>query len=151
MRLIDADELKKVIYGTDFDCGDYYYNTEIIRERVCEKIDNAPTVLFPLTVKLKDNVTDEDIEVLKRLMKDYKPQLVSLETETQSEWISVKERLPENEDFVLACDNLDMFVAWYSNNSMTEGWHSFDVSFDDSTPIIAWRPLPEPYKKGGTK
>lgn len=44
-------------------------------------IDNAPTVLFPLTVKIKDNVTDEDIETLKRLMADYKPQILNLETE----------------------------------------------------------------------
>ena len=28
-----------------------------------ELIDNAPTVLFPLTVKITDTVTDEDIEV----------------------------------------------------------------------------------------
>lgn len=44
-------------------------------------IDNAPTVLFPLTVEINDNVTDEDIETLKRLMTDYKPKVLNLETE----------------------------------------------------------------------
>lgn len=46
-----------------------------------EEIDNAPTALFPLTVKINGKVTDEDIENLKQLMKDYKPQFLNLETE----------------------------------------------------------------------
>ena len=49
--------------------------------QIMHDIDNAPTVLFPLTVKINDNVTDEDIETLKRLMADYKPQILNLETE----------------------------------------------------------------------
>ena len=47
--------------------------------QIMHDIDNAPTALFPLTVKINDNVTDEDIETLKRLMEDYKPQVVNIE------------------------------------------------------------------------
>lgn len=63
-------------------------------------------------------------------------------------WIPVSERLPDTNDNVLAYDGSDMFVAWYENNdSMEEGWHSFDIAFGELTPVIAWRPLPEPYKE----
>ena len=41
---ISREALKKVICDTDFDFGDYYDNTEIIRERACEIIDNTPTI-----------------------------------------------------------------------------------------------------------
>ena len=60
-------------------------------------------------------------------------------------WISVDDKLPEKNDFVLIYDGSDMFVAWYENEGMSEGWHSYDVTYDGFPPIIAWRPLPEPY------
>lgn len=60
-------------------------------------------------------------------------------------WISVKDKLPEKNDFVLVYDGSDMFVAWYENEGMSEGWHSYDVTYDGFPPIIAWRPLPKPY------
>jgi len=119
-------------------------------------IDNAPTVLFPLTVKLKDNVTDEDIEVLKRLMKDYKPQLVSLETERpQGEWIPVEERLPEVMQHVLVWfeyyrygDYNCMFPTYGFCQYVCDGkWSQFingETGWTNAH-IIAWMPLPEPY------
>lgn len=58
-------------------------------------------------------------------------------------WISVKDNLPDKNDFVLVYDGSDMFVAWYENEGMSEGWHSFDETYDRYTPIIAWRPLPK--------
>ena len=63
-------------------------------------------------------------------------------------WISVSERLPENDDYVLAYDNSDMFVAWFSGKT---GWHSSDNRFDKYIPIIAWKPLPEPYESEDRK
>ena len=41
---ISREALKEQINATDFDFGDYYDNTEEIRKRVCEAIDNALTV-----------------------------------------------------------------------------------------------------------
>ena len=79
MRLIDADALKEAIEQEYNETLDGIVKFGI--EKAYNLIDNAPTVLFPLTVKIKDNVTDEDKEVLKRLMEDYKPQVLNLETE----------------------------------------------------------------------
>lgn len=41
---ISHEALKEQINATDFDFGDYYDNTEEIRKRVCEAIDNAQVV-----------------------------------------------------------------------------------------------------------
>lgn len=60
------------------------------------------------------------------------------------EWIPVSERLPENNKNVLATDGLDVFIAWH--NPEKEEWFSFDELFDEQYPILAWQPLPEPYK-----
>ena len=61
----------------------------------------------------------------------------------RTRWIPVSERLPNGNEDVLVDDGVDMFVAWYDN-----GWDSTDHSCDPYTDIIAWMPLPEPYKGG---
>lgn len=63
-----------------------------------------------------------------------------------SEWMPVSEKLPNSMEDVLVYDGADMFVAWYSRNEIRQGWFSYNSQFDKHTPIIAWMPLPEPYK-----
>lgn len=63
-----------------------------------------------------------------------------------SPWIPVSERLPETDDDVLVYDGVDMFVAWYANECMWQGWNSTDNNLDKYTPIIAWMPLPPCYE-----
>ena len=68
--------------------------------------------------------------------------------EIKGEWIPVSERLPEGRTTVLACDRMhDIFVAWFEDNN----WTSSDKVFVKGCPILAWQPLPEPYKEGGAK
>lgn len=54
---ISREALKEQINATYFDFGDYYDNTEEIRKRVCEAIDNAPTV-EPFTQLEKEEIAD---------------------------------------------------------------------------------------------
>ena len=65
--------------------------------------------------------------------------------ENKGEWIPCSERVPKTSDDVLACDGVDVFVAWYATKGAWQGWNSHDKNYDKNTPIIAWMPLPEPY------
>ena len=80
--LISREALKKAIEKA-FDKANLseYEACVCVCEIYDKEIDNAPTELFPLTVKINDNVTDDDIENLKQLMKAYKPQILNIETE----------------------------------------------------------------------
>lgn len=93
-----------------------------------------------------DIFTDEIIELIKQQPK-------------VGEWIPCSERLPEmhREDMeaegecymisnpVLVTDGNKMHVAEYEeDDGYRYGWHSFDG--EDYDNIIAWMPLPKPYR-----
>lgn len=68
-------------------------------------------------------------------------------------WIPVNERLPEESDYYMACiyndeaDDYDFRKTWFA--------HADDYDMDESEwrelydfeRVIAWQPLPEPYKE----
>jgi hypothetical protein len=59
---------------------------------------------------------------------------------TQSEWISVEERLPETETSVLVCTERGyIFLSWASNEDVF--WF-YNENEDDR--VTHWQPLPEP-------
>lgn len=68
---------------------------------------------------------------------------------TALRWIPVEERLPEEDVEVLVCDkDGDMQVADYCYSTELEGaviWFTRGKCFEE---IVAWMPLPEPYKEG---
>ena len=78
---------------------------------------------------------------------------------TVREWISVKERLPQEnepvgtlcEDVQVLLNNGDVSVGWC--NRRTKLWYHMDYGEDyftsndyDHTPVVAWMPLSEPPK-----
>ncbi|KAK9680597.1 Protein of unknown function (DUF551) [Popillia japonica] len=66
---------------------------------------------------------------------------------SMSEWISIKERLPEYETPVLVCwidEEITMGTFWKTGNMTYDGDGLISIG---SGLVIAWMPLPEPYKE----
>lgn len=62
----------------------------------------------------------------------------------RGEWIPVKERLPEEEyDTVLAVTNAKHYAVYVYTSE--HGFRTMDI--DAIGEVIAWMPLPEPYKE----
>lgn len=58
-------------------------------------------------------------------------------------WIPVSERLPEKGGSYIVCsENKKVYLAYYCKNSVVPHW--------SRGKIIAWQPLPEPYKESDT-
>lgn len=58
-------------------------------------------------------------------------------------WIPVEERMPEDGQEVLCCDDTAVYLVEYEAD--------WDAPFGDMDSIIAWRPLPEPYRPEESK
>ena len=66
-------------------------------------------------------------------------------------WISVEERLPSEHDEYLVWWNDVTRNEYYeiAEYSPKEGWiGNIQQAFDGKYTVIAWQPLPQPYKKG---
>ena len=61
----------------------------------------------------------------------------------KSEWISVKDRLPEKEEIVLCCLGLVQNVYTYKGDNIWEDSYGY---YQKDEPITHWMPLPEPPK-----
>ena len=60
---------------------------------------------------------------------------------TAQQWIPCSEQLPKNnKDVLITCEWGDVEVGWYD-----EEWNGEGCVYDDDD-IIAWMPLPEPWK-----
>lgn len=145
MRPVDADALKehkfltpqvKVIGGRH--CGK-------IGEQIIEAyqkgwndcidaiIDHVPTVPLP-----------DFKEGYKQAIRDGKTNFAR----PQGEWIPVSERLPERYKEVIVTD-IETSGTYQSRYVGNEYWECDNGTLKNR--IIAWQPLPEPYKKGGAE
>lgn len=67
------------------------------------------------------------------------------------DWISVDERLPQDNELVLVCENGEVKIRYYSvsNNGQerchwwSDEWDDFCCNVDDGD-VTHWQPLPQP-------
>lgn len=75
-------------------------------------------------------------------------------SEIPNKWIPVSERLPENDDFVIVTIKDESGDSPYIYSDF--GWYldkaaCWIIDAEQRTDIIAWMPLPQPYKDGVIK
>jgi hypothetical protein len=76
--------------------------------------------------------------------------------ESEPHWIPCSERLPKEEDYRECMECLDGAVWYYTNRKTMGLGYYYDSTKQWSTicdmkpdgKVIAWKPLPEPYKEG---
>lgn len=74
--------------------------------------------------------------------------VLSALSENKGEWIPVSERLPEDDTEVIYCDKNGVrgnchYWKGFNRYPRDKGEYQFP------NDIVAWMPLPEPYKEGG--
>lgn len=73
--------------------------------------------------------------------------LIHVESDNKEKWIPISERLPENSDCVLFCDiDNDVMVGYHNPNNQQATHFTEKGSWEDMKNVVAWQPLPEPYK-----
>lgn len=135
MRLIDADELLKVVdKEREYLIARGQTGAEhILVHNFRDLIDNAPTV--SLQDIYQEGHYDGHLEGYTKAINEERP---------QGEWIPVNERLPKegNQSYLVTVD--------YGNGAVCSCQRFFfneDIGWNDDS-VIAWQLLPEPYKKG---
>ena len=167
VRLIDANALK-------------YKNLAEVNGRLtyvltAEEIDNAPTVNDCPKCEYKkeyDYISNsssyKELQALRKFKKENE--------RPQGEWITVSERLPndlepvnitwinhepepyykEIKDKPFTATGVYFNGQWYwwstlCTDILAEYSHNYDDIIDKAIEVVAWQPLPEPYKKGGAE
>jgi hypothetical protein len=137
MRLIDADVLKKAMDKKALDLAN---GGMIFIESIKHIIDNAPTVETDIEVATKDAYEHGYTD-------GWKERFGEPDERPQGEWIPVSERLPEqsNQSYLVTVDYGEGIIC-----SCQRFFFNEDLGWNDDC-VIAWQPLPEPYKKGGAE
>ena len=110
-----------------------------------------------------DNLSKEAIEDFEGIRKDLpycicqnigmalaKLELLEMQMqEPKTGWIPVSERLPEiHQDVLLSFRSLDVEVGFRGN---TEPYYYCHGDYIEPQNVLAWQPLPEPYKAEGSE
>ena len=123
-------------------------------ERAIEDLKDINTILKTqhMCKVLDDELTKKDVEDYKSRFASVNLAISALEKQLNGGWIPVSERLPEKEDIYqvtikyknFAGIHLTVRTAIYEN----EKWNIHGSQpVISNRKIIAWQPLPEPYKE----
>ena len=90
------------------------------------------------TSQYKQGLPGSALNIVNTLLSDLE------EDEKENGWIPCSERLPENETNVIAnFSNGTVTELRYVSNGIFHGIYEYSTKV-----IVAWKPLPEPYKEG---
>lgn len=132
------EKLTDTINVNDITKSEWYEGYASCVQVLSELIDNAPTV----------ELVNDSQRLVKELVKD--------------EWIPVSEKMPDNETEVLIQYGQSIMVGYhmwdftmypseFADENETGWYDSKDDFICGSDEVTAWRPLPEPYKKGSAE
>lgn len=100
---------------------------------------------YPLTQEQIDVITDAELEHTSKIW--FKTRSgKEVEFVKAQRWIPCSERLPETADIVLVTNKWHKLDFLYYRPD--KGWHHGNMQDTEGKPsVIAWMPLPEPYKE----
>jgi hypothetical protein len=107
--------------------------------RVKNRLKELPSAQPEQVCVANVTLTDEQV---KEVVEKAKNAVISV-IELEPHWIPVSERLPDDDKEVLLCiNNGELWLGWHNITWKTEEFYF------DKEQVIAWMPLPEPYKGG---
>ena len=126
----------------------------ITKEQAIEILDLKTSLIAVEKLKYYAGFNqDKVVELIQEAMNMGVEALKGKDTNVPSKWIPCSERLPEKDQSVLvqprwADEKFELVIAWRSVNrwSGKDEWEHENDYFDDDE-VIAWMPLPEPYKE----
>lgn len=98
---------------------------------------------------------DKEFETQTESFKQVVNYIEDLEAKINNKWIPCEERLPseENEDYLICTNEAHVRILLWTKR----GWNTFIDSEGkyhtgaEIKNVIAWKPLPQPYKKEGAE
>lgn len=119
-------------------------------DKVCEEIIRFKDKQFYDAVHLLDDGTLEihvtDYKMVKRVLVEDDNNFGNLFCEDKADrpqgWIPCSERLPKENTEVLMSLEWGIDIGEYRNGD----WHSEWINYYDDGDVLAWMPLPEPWK-----
>lgn len=143
-RIIDIDEDYYEMLKFNVESGQKYKPWEIITNSKPYKEQSKKEIVPVCKVNF-------DKEQLQEMVDKKVAEMIE---QPQGEWIPVSERLPDKEEYI-QCNGL--FIVSDGNRVYAEHFDIYDkkcfgeptiYGFTADRLVIAWQPLPEPYKQG---
>ena len=126
------------------------YKEKAIRMRIKERLLQYKQELQKQTM-YKEGLPGSSLDIVNTLLNDLK------QDEKENGWIPVSERLPEKDGRYLVTfkNGIKVCMVGYGSCKRTvlgypigHGWYSLEeAQYYAEDSIIAWRPIPEPYKE----